>query len=29
VNTVRIDERTRLEKGDLVQVGGTVFEVGK
>ena len=22
-------ERTRLEKGDLLQVGGTVFEVGK
>ena len=29
VNTVRIGERTRLEKGDLLQVGGTVFEVGK
>ena len=29
VNTVRIGERTRLEKGDLQQVGGTVFEVGK
>lgn len=29
VNTVRIGERTRLDKGDLVQVGGTVFEVGK
>jgi pSer/pThr/pTyr-binding forkhead associated (FHA) protein len=29
INTVRIDERTRLEKGDLLQVGGTVFEVGK
>ena len=29
VNTVRIDDRTRLEKGDLLQVGGTVFEVGK
>ncbi|MHB1519199.1 MAG: FHA domain-containing protein [Acidimicrobiales bacterium] len=29
VNTVRIDERTRLRKGDLLQVGGTVFELGK
>jgi pSer/pThr/pTyr-binding forkhead associated (FHA) protein len=29
VNTVRIGDRTRLEKGDLLQVGGTVFEVGK
>ena len=29
VNTIRINERTRLEKGDLLQVGGTVFEVGK
>ena len=29
VNTSRITERTRLDKGDLVQVGGTVFEVGK
>lgn len=29
VNTIRIGERTRLEKGDLLQVGGTVFEVGK
>ena len=29
VNTIRISERTRLEKGDLLQVGGTVFEVGK
>jgi pSer/pThr/pTyr-binding forkhead associated (FHA) protein len=29
VNAERIDERTRLEKGDLLQVGGTVFEVGK
>ncbi len=29
VNTVRIGERTRLEKGDLLQIGGTVFEVGK
>lgn len=29
VNTVRIGERTRLRKGDLLQVGGTVFEVGK
>lgn len=29
VNTVRISERTKLEKGDLLQVGGTVFEVGK
>jgi pSer/pThr/pTyr-binding forkhead associated (FHA) protein len=29
VNTVRIDERTKLEKGDLLQVGGTVFEIGK
>ena len=29
VNTSRIGERTRLDKGDLVQVGGTVFEVGK
>jgi pSer/pThr/pTyr-binding forkhead associated (FHA) protein len=29
INTVRIGERTRLEKGDLLQVGGTVFEVGK
>jgi pSer/pThr/pTyr-binding forkhead associated (FHA) protein len=29
VNTVRIGERTRLQKGDLLQVGGTVFEVGK
>ena len=29
VNTVRLTERTKLEKGDLLQVGGTVFEVGK
>jgi hypothetical protein len=29
VNTVRIDERTKLQKGDLLQVGGTVFEVGR
>ena len=29
VNTERIAERTRIEKGDLLQVGGTVFEVGK
>jgi hypothetical protein len=29
VNTERITERTRLEKGDLLQVGSTVFEVGK
>jgi hypothetical protein len=29
VNTIRINERTRLEKGDLLQVGGTVFEVGR
>lgn len=29
VNTVRIGERTKLRKGDLLQVGGTVFEVGK
>ncbi len=29
VNTVRIGDRTRLQKGDLLQVGGTVFEVGK
>ncbi len=29
VNTIRIGERTKLEKGDLLQVGGTVFEVGK
>jgi hypothetical protein len=29
VNTVRIEERTKLEKGDLLQVGGTVFEVGR
>lgn len=29
VNTERILERTRIEKGDLLQVGGTVFEVGK
>jgi pSer/pThr/pTyr-binding forkhead associated (FHA) protein len=29
VNTVRIGDRTRLEKGDLLQVGGTVFEVGR
>ncbi len=29
VNTIRIDDRTKLEKGDLLQVGGTVFEVGK
>ncbi len=29
VNTVRIGDRTRLEKGDLLQIGGTVFEVGK
>lgn len=29
VNTERIAERTRLEKGDLLQVGGTVFEVVK
>ncbi len=29
INTVRISERTRLDKGDLIQVGGTVFEVAK
>jgi hypothetical protein len=29
VNTERIRERTRIEKGDLLQVGGTVFEVGR
>ena len=29
VNTERIAERTRIERGDLLQVGGTVFEVGK
>ncbi len=29
VNTLRIDDRTKLEKGDLLQVGGTVFEIGK
>jgi pSer/pThr/pTyr-binding forkhead associated (FHA) protein len=29
VNTIRIDERTKLQKGDLLQIGGTVFEVGK
>lgn len=29
VNTVRITERTKLAKGDLLQVGGTVFEVGR
>ena len=29
VNTVRIEERTKLQKGDLLQVGGTVFEVGR
>lgn len=29
VNTVRIEERTKLEKGDLLQVGGSVFEVGR
>ncbi|HWE71254.1 MAG TPA: FHA domain-containing protein [Acidimicrobiales bacterium] len=29
VNTERILERTRIEKGDLLQVGGTVFEVGR
>ncbi len=29
VNAERITERTRLDKGDLLQVGGTVFEVGK
>jgi hypothetical protein len=29
VNTERIAERTQIEKGDLLQVGGTVFEVGK
>ena len=29
VNTERITERTKLEKGDLLQVGSTVFEVGK
>ncbi len=29
VNTVRIGERTRLEKGDLLQIGGTVFELSK
>ena len=28
VNAVRIDERTKLQKGDLLQIGGTVFEVG-
>ncbi len=29
VNAVRIDERTKLRKGDLLQVGGTVFEVDR
>jgi len=29
VNAERIAERTRLDKGDLLQMGGTVFEVGK
>jgi len=29
VNTQRIGERTPLDKGDLLQVGGTVFEIGK
>jgi pSer/pThr/pTyr-binding forkhead associated (FHA) protein len=29
VNTQRIIERTRIDKGDLLQIGGTVFEVGK
>jgi pSer/pThr/pTyr-binding forkhead associated (FHA) protein len=29
VNTRRIGERTQLDKGDLLQVGGTVFEIGK
>ena len=29
VNAERIGERTRVEKGDLLQMGGTVFEVGK
>lgn len=29
VNAQRIGERTRVVKGDLVQVGGTVFEVGR
>ena len=29
VNAERITERTRLEKGDLLQIGGTVFEVGR
>src|SRR5580693_2762126 len=29
VNTQRIGERTQLDKGDLLQVGGTVFEIGK
>jgi pSer/pThr/pTyr-binding forkhead associated (FHA) protein len=29
VNTIRIAERTKLVKGDLLQVGGTVFEVGR
>ena len=29
VNTIRIEDRTKLEKGDLLQVGGTVFEVGR
>ena len=29
INTVRIGERTKLRRGDLLQVGGTVFEVGK
>ena len=29
VNTIRIGERTKLAKGDLLQVGGTVFEVGR
>ncbi len=29
VNSQQIVERTRLEKGDLLQVGGTVFEIGK
>jgi hypothetical protein len=29
VNAVRISERTKLAKGDLLQVGGTVFEIGR
>jgi pSer/pThr/pTyr-binding forkhead associated (FHA) protein len=29
VNAERIAERTRVEKGDLLQMGSTVFQVGK